>query len=268
MLKNKIKDFSDTEPFMVILFDEMKIQENLVWSKHTGDLIGFVDLGDVNLNYATLQETNAIASHVLVFLLQSVVNTFKFSLANFATKNATASQIFPLFWKTVAICEAECAIKVIATNCDGASANRKFFEMHFGIIHDNELNADTNVAYRTINFFSGDKRYIYFISNPLHLFKTAHNCLNNSGSRKGTRFMWNGGLFFNMEPHKWHFLGKPGMWIITPTQNYIWTCLLTPYSVMNVRLAAPLLSTTVSKVLSNYGPAYAAGAAECFFNVW
>ena len=54
---------------MVILFDEMKIQENLVWSKHTGDLIGFVDLGDVNLNYATLQETNAIASHVLVFLL-------------------------------------------------------------------------------------------------------------------------------------------------------------------------------------------------------
>ena len=26
--------------------DEMKIQENLVWNKHTGDLIGFIDLGD------------------------------------------------------------------------------------------------------------------------------------------------------------------------------------------------------------------------------
>ena len=189
-------------------------------------------------------------------------------MANFATKNATASQIFPLFWNTVAICEAQCAIKVVATNCDGASANRKFFEMHFGIIHDNELNADANVVYRTINFFSGDKRYIYFISDPLHLLKTAHNCLNNSGSRKGTRFMWNGGLFLNMEPHKWHFFGKPGMCIITPTQNYIWTCLLTPYSVMNVRLAAQVLSTTVNKVLSNYGPAYAAGAAEYFFNVW
>ena len=126
-LKNKIKDFSDIERFMVILFDEMKIQENLVWSKHTGDLIGFVDLGDVNLNYATLQETNAIASHVLVFLLRSVVNLFKFSLANFATRNATASQIFPLFWKAVAICETQCAIKVVAATCDGASANRKFF---------------------------------------------------------------------------------------------------------------------------------------------
>ena len=71
---------------MVILFDEMKIQENLVWSQHTGDLIDFVDLGDVNFNYATLQETNAIASQVLVFLLRSVVNPFKFSLANFAAK--------------------------------------------------------------------------------------------------------------------------------------------------------------------------------------
>ena len=100
-LKNKIKYFSDIERFMVILFDEMKTQENLVWSKHTGYLIGFVDLGDVNLNYATLQETNGIASHVLVFLLRSVVNPFKFGLANFATKNATASQIFSLFWKAV-----------------------------------------------------------------------------------------------------------------------------------------------------------------------
>ena len=43
-LKNKIKYFSDIERFMVILFDEMKIQENLVWSKHTGDLIGLLIL--------------------------------------------------------------------------------------------------------------------------------------------------------------------------------------------------------------------------------
>ena len=53
-LKNKLNDFSYVEPFMLILFDKMKIHENLMWPKHTGDLIGFVDLGDVNLNYATL----------------------------------------------------------------------------------------------------------------------------------------------------------------------------------------------------------------------
>ena len=146
---------------MVILFGEIKIQENLVWSRHTGDLIGFVDLGDVNLNYATLQETNTITSHWLVFLLRSLVNPFKFSLANFATKNATVSQIIPLFWKAVAIRETQSAFKVVAAAWDGASANRKFFRMHFGLTHDDELNADTNVVLMNVLSTSFLTYYIY-----------------------------------------------------------------------------------------------------------
>ena len=65
---------------MVILFDKMKIPDNLAWSKHTGNLIGFLDL----------------ASHVLVFILiRRVVNPFKLNLAYFATKNTTTCQLFP-----------------------------------------------------------------------------------------------------------------------------------------------------------------------------
>ena len=67
--------------------------------------------------------------------------------------------------------------------------------MHFGLTHDYELNADTDVIYRAIIFFSKDKRYIYFIFDPPHLLKTARSCLNNSTSGKGTCFMWNGGFF-------------------------------------------------------------------------
>ena len=55
-LQSKIKEFSEIEKYICILFDEIKIQESLVWDKHTGELIGFVDLGDVNVNYATLQK--------------------------------------------------------------------------------------------------------------------------------------------------------------------------------------------------------------------
>ena len=85
--------------------DEMKIQENLAWDKHTGDLIGYVDFGDADINYATLQESTDIATNDLVFLLRSVANPFKFSLANFATTGATSSQMFPLLWKVISICE-------------------------------------------------------------------------------------------------------------------------------------------------------------------
>ena len=76
----------------VLLMDEMKIQEDMVWDIHTGDLIGYVNLGDSQLNYATLQRSDDIASHVLVFL-RSIVNPLKFTLANFATKNVTSLQL-------------------------------------------------------------------------------------------------------------------------------------------------------------------------------
>ena len=53
-LLKKVKHFSYNEKFFIMLMDEMKIQENLVWDKHTGDLIGYLDFGDAELNYATI----------------------------------------------------------------------------------------------------------------------------------------------------------------------------------------------------------------------
>ena len=48
-LKGKVKE---AEKHFAILLDEMKIQENLVWDKHTGELIGYFDLGEPVLNSA------------------------------------------------------------------------------------------------------------------------------------------------------------------------------------------------------------------------
>ena len=52
----------------------MKIQEDLVWGKYSGELVGFVYVGDININYATLKNIEELASHVLVFLVKSIVN--------------------------------------------------------------------------------------------------------------------------------------------------------------------------------------------------
>ena len=71
----------------------------MVWLKHNGELIGYVDLCDIDLNYDTLSKVTTVASHVLVILIHSIVNSFKFSFANFATDGISASQMFPLLWK-------------------------------------------------------------------------------------------------------------------------------------------------------------------------
>ena len=98
-LRDNVKDFSHKEIFVVLLMDEMEIQENLLWDKDNGELIGYVDLGDIDLNYATLLKVITVTSHVVAFWIRTIVNPFKFSLANFATDDISASAIFCFYRK-------------------------------------------------------------------------------------------------------------------------------------------------------------------------
>ena len=59
--------------------DEMKIKSGLVFNKHTGSLVGFVDLGDVNRDIQKImsgehQESTSdnLASHVFVLMARAV----------------------------------------------------------------------------------------------------------------------------------------------------------------------------------------------------
>ena len=72
---------------------------------YTGELIGFVDLGDLTVNYATLPDVKDLATHVLVFLVKSVVNPLSYSFSTFTTTGVTSFQIMPIFWKAVGILE-------------------------------------------------------------------------------------------------------------------------------------------------------------------
>ena len=49
--------FSENEKFVVLFIDgQMNFQKKLVWDKHSSKFIGYVDLGDAQLNYATLSK--------------------------------------------------------------------------------------------------------------------------------------------------------------------------------------------------------------------
>ena len=93
--------------------DEKKIQDNLVWDKHSGEVIAYVDLG-------TLSKVEEIENLVLVFLIQSIANILKFSLADFAKTGASVTQMFHVLWKAISICEIN-MLNVLTRKCDGAS---------------------------------------------------------------------------------------------------------------------------------------------------
>ena len=50
--------------YIILSFDEMKIQSNLVFDKNSNELNGFVDLSD-DVNVATFDTSTKVASHIL-----------------------------------------------------------------------------------------------------------------------------------------------------------------------------------------------------------
>ena len=257
-LKRQTADFFDVQRYIVLLCDEMKIRSDLVFDKNTGDLIGFTDLGDPVLNYSQL-ETESIASHVLVFLLQGLSTKLKFSFGFFATKNVTSIQLVSLFWEAVFILEKNCNLWVIAMTSDGASSNRSFYRMHRKL-----GNSDTDISYRTINLYAR-YRFIFFISDGPHLVKTARNCLYHSGfdlSGKNTRLMWNDGFHLVWEHIcKVYHSDKQYDLNILPKIRYE-HIKLNSYSTMRVNLAVQVLSSTMAKALKHFGGGECEGTSK------
>ena len=77
--------------------DEMKIQSNLVFDKVSGDLIGFIDLGDPMTNFACVTDEDLVTSHALAFLVRGLCTDLKHMIAYFFKGNVTSFQLMPLF---------------------------------------------------------------------------------------------------------------------------------------------------------------------------
>ena len=116
--------------FVALAFDEMKVQSKLVFNKNKGELVGFLDLGDPDINFAAFDDAEELASHALVFYVRGIASDLKCNLAYFATGGLKSYQLMPLYWEAVAILELTCNLPVIITVSDGSSPNRKFYRMH------------------------------------------------------------------------------------------------------------------------------------------
>ncbi len=180
-----IFDGEEYKTYVVLLLDEMKIKRDLVFDKHTGELIGFTNLGDINEELNLLNENqNEMATHMMAVMVRSICANFKFQLAHYPTAKTTAGDIFPIVWELVEHLELS-GFKVLAITCDGASINRRFFKMH-----QPEGASAQYLTYSTPNVFALDERPLYFFADPPHLLKTVRNCWSNSYSHKTSRKLW------------------------------------------------------------------------------
>ena len=158
-----------------------------MYDKHSGEMIGFVNIGDVNNSLMAFQrafesesDKPQLATHMLVFMVCGILTNLRFPYAQFSCKSSTADQLFSLVWGCVRHLEVA-GFKVLATTCDGASCNRKFMKFQ------GERN---NFVYKTENPYSDEPRPLFFISDAPHVIKTTQNCWANSFAHSNSWTLW------------------------------------------------------------------------------
>ncbi len=246
-LKNQASQYFDIQRYVVLSFDEMKIQSKLVFDKHSNELVGFVDLGEEELNLSS--GSSDLATNALVFFVRGAASDLKYALGYFLTKDVTSYQIMALFWKAVSVLELECNLWVIAAVSDGASPNRLFYQLHADLV---EPGCDDVINY-TPNLFA-PSRNIYFFSDAPHLLKTTRNCLFNCGSGKRTRYMWNNGRYMLLDHVAQLYYSDLDSGLHQLPKLTVDHILLKSYSKMKVSLAVQVLSNTVAQALQRHFP--------------
>ena len=175
----EVADLSkDLNKYVTLVMDEMHVKEELVYDKHEGCLIGFVNLGSINnqlMEYeaALSQDTTdrPLASSMLVLMVRGLFQKLNYPYAQFACANLSGDQMFDPVWQAVSRLE-RLGFYVLALTCDGATPNRKLLKLHAG--------KGDGMVYKVPNPYANDSRWLYFISDPPHLLKTIRNCLFNS----------------------------------------------------------------------------------------
>ena len=169
MKEAQVDVIADFQRYVCLVFDEVRIKENLVYDKHSLQVIGFVNLGDVNnqlLNFEQEQISDGqsvplptIAKHMFVFMVRGIFSRLEFPYAQFPCASNSGDVIFPLVWECVKRLEA-CNLKVITLT----ASNRKFFRMHKKAVKESD-----DIVYKTINVYSPEKRPLYFLSLTYHI---------------------------------------------------------------------------------------------------
>jgi len=249
-IKEKINKCGEEDHYSYVnlMFDEMHIRSGLVFSRSSGELVGYTKLSGVEEELEKMQsELNGktfeprLAKKVLVFLAQGITSDVKDVVAIHSTDDLSASQLYDRTWDVIYNLE-EANIKVLCVTCDGASINRKFITMH------ESIDKSWGYIYSTKNLAAGDSRPLFFILDPPHLLKTLRNALANSFSHKKSRKLWKNGQFLS-----WKVI--EALYETTKVLKLRGHKLtkahvkLTSFSVMTVSLATQTLSESVAKCL-------------------
>ena len=186
---NDISNSKEFEKQVILLFDEMKIKSGLVYSKSSGKVIGFTELGDINAELDEFERRLAdhkpkeLAAYILCFMARGLIKRMCFPVGYFSSQGFDSAQLFPVVWEAIRILQTA-GFNVAAMVCDGAAPNRRFYKLHD--LADGENKSPDGVIYWVYNKYCRSRKIYLFCDVP-HLIKTLRNNFENSHGHKNTR---------------------------------------------------------------------------------
>ncbi|XP_026290481.2 uncharacterized protein LOC113215119 [Frankliniella occidentalis] len=258
-LSEKVAKYEQNhQHFHNLLMDEIHISEKLVYSKSTGEMLGYVKLSEAEQEMENLmhviqdknpkKEDPQTAKRILAYMVKGVTNDVKEVVACYTTHSPTKEFLFDRTWDVITHCELA-GIHILSVVCDGSAVNRGFIQMHTPTNPERQLKS--GVVFACKNLCVPD-RELFFFSDPPHLIKTLRNCFAKSGFHpKATRKLTKGGQFIVWKTIERLFLEDHEHTIRSSFKLNAQNVYLNSYSCMNVALATQVLSNTVSVDLAS-----------------
>ena len=105
----KIDSCEEYQKCVVMLIDEMYVKEDLVYDKHTGGLIGFVNVGDINSHLLAFEQSLSststtqqdLATTMMMFMVQGLFTALSFPYVQFPCHKVTGQLLFDPFWEAI-----------------------------------------------------------------------------------------------------------------------------------------------------------------------
>lgn len=115
---------------------KVHVRDDLVYDKHNGKLVGFVNLGDMNNCLLDCESSltgcvtdRQLAKSMLVLIVRGLFAHLNFPYAQFACHTLTGKLLVDPVWEAISRLERQ-GIRVMALTCDVASANHRLWKMH------------------------------------------------------------------------------------------------------------------------------------------
>lgn len=153
-IKKKSEVMTDEEKYCTVIFDEMKIQKGLEYSKYLDQIEGFEDLGNFG-------RSNKFGTQAMVFLARGIYSSWKMPLAYFICGSSMKHNVLQNLIKSTITKVMDAGLKVVAIVCDQGTNNQSALKS-LGISVDKP-------------YFFVDEKKIFSIFDIPHIFKNIRN---------------------------------------------------------------------------------------------